>query len=54
MSDLEERKQQAKKIMEKLPGPVDLLWLMLDGDKLPKKESKEFWDYIVSLKEVAE
>lgn len=52
--ELEEKKQQAKKLMSQLPGSVDTMWMFLGGDNLPEKESKELWDYILSLKEVAE
>lgn len=49
--NLESKKQQAKKLMDKLPGQTVTLWLFLGGDKLVEEESKQLWEYIESLKE---
>ncbi|WP_086348768.1 hypothetical protein [Candidatus Enterococcus clewellii] len=46
---LEGKKQQAKRLMDKLPGPTPTLWYYVGGSDFPKKESKELWDYIESL-----
>ncbi|BBM18355.1 hypothetical protein G15_2020 [Enterococcus avium] len=51
---LEEKKQQAERLMRSLPGTTDVMWMFLNGSDLPEKESKELWDYIDSLKEVSE
>ena len=51
---LEEKKQQAERLMKSLPGPTDVMWMFLNGSDLPEKESKELWDYIDSLKEAEE
>lgn len=51
VDELEGKKQQAKTLMDKLPGPTDTLWMFLGGGDLPKKESEQLWEYIESLKE---
>lgn len=49
--ELERKKQQAKKLMDKLPGPTDTLWMFVGGETLQESESKQLWKYIESLKE---